>query len=178
MISIFDYIWYCDHHVGTHIVPTTIVAGFTLALVDLSAAPNVEKMNVAIPGSNPVSFVEVACSSALGAQMDPRSCYDALTFAARGNQQEAWVIIGLQAQHRHRAVPGSFNCLLLFLAVCLSSIPMYQAGRLWASRVVTSRVLNDGCGSHIALQRSCGRHERYVVWDHRPFVHPPMQLSR
>ena len=71
-----------------------LILGFTLAIVDNLNLPTdliLDRTDVGNPGTNPIPSPQVACSSEFGTQMDPPSCFDALDFAPRGDQQETWV---------------------------------------------------------------------------------------
>lgn len=57
----------------------------------LLASNPAEWVNVPIPGANSASSLQVACNSRYGAQMEARSCFNALDFAPRGDQQETWI---------------------------------------------------------------------------------------
>ncbi len=56
----------------------------------LASSPS-EWVNVPGSGANPASSLQVTCNSRYGAQMEPRSCFNALDFAPLGDQQEAWI---------------------------------------------------------------------------------------
>ncbi len=46
---------------------------------------------IGVPGQNPVSPVTVQCNAQLGAGLEARSCFDALSFAPYGVHQETWL---------------------------------------------------------------------------------------
>ncbi|KAI4221016.1 MAG: hypothetical protein L6R36_007194 [Xanthoria steineri] len=46
---------------------------------------------VGVPGQNPVAPVTVQCNAMLGAGLEARSCFDALSFAPYGVHQETWL---------------------------------------------------------------------------------------
>lgn len=71
-----------------------LILGLTLAVTDKSnLRPDLilNRIDVGVLGTNPIPSPQVACSSEYGIQMDPRSCFDALDFAPRGDQQETWI---------------------------------------------------------------------------------------
>ena len=46
---------------------------------------------IGVPGQNPVSPLTVQCNAQLGAGLEARSCFDALSFAPYGIHQETWL---------------------------------------------------------------------------------------
>ncbi len=90
-----------------------------------------EWVNVPGPGANPASSLQVACNSRYGAQMEPRSCFNALDFAPLGDQQETWLPwpAGPVAPPRR---PGVVQLLSCFLAVCRWSflVPFVSLDRI------------------------------------------------
>lgn len=52
---------------------------------------NMKRDIVGVPGQNPVSAVTVQCNAMLGAGLEARSCFDALSFAPYGVHQETWL---------------------------------------------------------------------------------------
>ena len=60
-------------------------------------------------GQNPISPVTVRCDAMLGAGLEARSCFDALSFAPYGVQQETWLPATAPA-----AIPGNRLPVIIF----------------------------------------------------------------
>ncbi|KAI4220258.1 MAG: hypothetical protein LQ349_008137 [Xanthoria aureola] len=88
-----------------------------------------------VPGQNPVSPVTVQCNAMLGAGLEARSCFDALSFAPYGVHQETWLpaITPL-------AIPGNRLPVIIFsndttCAINLLLVPPYFIGHASAFNI-------------------------------------------
>lgn len=79
--------------------------GLHLPLDDRNQPPNLtyERINVASPGQSPVYYT-LACNTYYGAGLEARSCFDALSYAPVGSQQETWAADGAVPPGVHGAV--------------------------------------------------------------------------
>lgn len=78
-----------------------------------------KSVSVPVPGQNPVNVL-VQCNASLGAGLEARSCFNALSFAPRGDQQEIWL-----PENAPRGVPGNHLPILIFSGKLIMARPYH-----------------------------------------------------